>query len=343
LTTAPIIHSAAQIAEHVGGELTGAAETPITGLSDFDEAQPGHLTLIGTQRFANRWSDCKASAALIKRGLDCPSVGDRVLIQVDNADLAFTKALTLYAPPPIHTEPGIHPTAVVHESATIGQGVRIGANCKIGPGVTIGENSVLHNCVTVLDHTKLGNDCTLWTGVVIREHCTLGDRCTIHPNTVVGADGFGYRPEMTEQGPRLVKTPQIGTVLIGNDVEIGASSCIDRAKCNATVIGNDCKIDNLVQIGHNCRLGNMVIISGCTGIGGSTTIGDGTVIGGHVGIADHVVIGPGAQLAGGSHVGGDLPGGAAYGGTPARPIRDFMREFAALRRLPKLLKQLRDR
>ncbi len=344
MTTETITHSTAQIAQHVGGELIGAAETPIIGLSDFDEAQHGQLTLIGTQRFASRWPTCPASAALVKCGLECPTGGDaKSLILVDDADLAFSKALALYAPPPVHTQPGIHPTAFIHESATLGPGVRVGPNCLIGPGVTIGENCVLHNRVTVLDHTQLGNDCTLWTGVVVRDRCTIGDRCTIHPNAVIGADGFGYRPEFTKQGPRLVKTPQIGTVIIGNDVEIGASACIDRAKCNATVIGDDCKIDNLVQIGHNCRLGKMVIISGCTGVGGSTTIGDGTMIGGCAAITDHAVIGPGVQLAGGAQVAGDLKGGAAYAGSPARPIRETIRELTALKRLPGLLKQLRDR
>ncbi len=342
MTTAPITHTATEIAQHVGGELTGPAQALVTGLSDFDEAQPDQLTLIGNPRFAKRWPNCKASAALVKRGLDCPAVDGKVLILVDDADLAFSKALTLFAPPQAHTDPGIHPTAIVHESATLGQNVRIGPNCLVGPGVTLGDNCTLHNRVTVLDHTQLGDDCTLWTGVVIRERCTLGDRCIIHPNAVIGADGFGYRPEMTQQGPRLVKTPQIGTVLIGNDVEIGANACIDRAKCNATVLGDGCKIDNLVQIGHNCQLGKMVVISGCTGVGGSTTIGDGTMIGGCAAITDHAVIGPGVQLAGGAQVAGDLPGGAIYAGLPARPIREAIREMSALKRLPALLKKTRD-
>jgi UDP-3-O-[3-hydroxymyristoyl] glucosamine N-acyltransferase len=343
LTTDTPTQTAETIAHHVGGELIGRPDAPLSGVSDFDEAQAGQLTLIGTQRFANRWPRCRASAALVKRGLDCPAVRDKAVILVDDADLAFSKALTLYAPPPVHTDPGIHGTASIHETATLGQDVRVGPGCLIGPGVRIGDGCILHNRVTVLDHTRIGKGCTLWTGVVVRDRCTIGDRCTIHPNAVIGADGFGYRPEQTQAGPRLVKTPQVGTVTLGDDVEIGAGACIDRAKCNATVLGDGCKIDNLVQIGHNCRLGRMVIISGCTGVGGSTTIGEGTVIGGHVAITDHAVIGPGAQLAGGSQVAGDLPGGAAYAGSPARPIRETIREVTALRRLPDLLKQLRRR
>ncbi len=343
MTTALTTHSANEIAEHVGGELIGPGDIPVTGASDFDESGPGDLTLIGTQGYADKWSDCQAAAALIQRGLEVKSDAGRPLIRVDDADLAFAKTLELFAPPPIQSEAGIHPTAIIHETASFGQGVSVGPYCRIGPGVSIGGQGRLHNNVTVLDHTTIGEDCELWTGVVIRERCTIGDRCIIHPNAVIGADGFGYRPEMTEQGPRIAKIPQIGTVTIGHDVEIGAGATIDRAKCNATVIGDGCKLDNQVQIGHNCRLGKMVIISGCTGVGGSTVIGDGAMIGGMVAIKDHANIGAGAQLAGGAQVATDLAAGGIYAGSPARPIRQTLREIQALKKLPDLLKELRAR
>ncbi len=335
--------TAAAIAELVDGELQGAEDIQVHGVSDFDQAQAGHLTLIGTQRYADRWADCPATTALIKRGLECANPDNKTIIWVDNADLAFNKTLSLFAPPPVHTASGIHPTACVSETARVPDSVKIGPFCVIGPGVTLGENCVLHNNVTILDETKVGKDCTFWPGVVIRDRCTIGDRCAFHPNAVIGADGFGYRPQMTENGPTIVKTPQIGTVQIGNDVEVGAGACIDRAKCNATIIGDGCKIDNLVQIGHNCQLGRLVVVSGCTGIGGSTVIGDGTMIGGHGAIADHVVIGKGVQLAGGSMVATEIPDGAICGGMPARPLREAMREIQALKRLPDLLKELRRR
>ena len=332
-----------EIAEHLGAEVQGSTDAAVTGVSDFDHARPGDLTLIGDQRYADRWTGCPAGAALIKQGLNCPDQPGKALIWVDNADLAFSKVMALFAPPPVWVPDGVHPTAIVHDSAKLGEGVRVGPNCLIGPGVRLGNRCVLHNSVTILDHTTIGEDCMFWTGVVIRDRCTLGDRCIIHPNAVIGADGFGYRPETTEQGPRLMKVPQIGTVQIGDDVEIGAGTCIDRAKCNATVIGDGCKLDNLVQIGHNCRLGRMVVVSGCTGVGGSTVIGDGTMIGGHGAIKDHAVIGKGVQLAGGAQVAGDIPDGSICAGAPARPIRDVMREMQALKRLPDLLKQMRRR
>jgi len=336
-------HHAQAITELVGGELVGPGDLQLNGVSDFDEAKAGQLTLIGSQRYADRWLQCPATVAVVTLGLNCPSDPSRALIYVDDADLALSKALALFAPPPVHTPPGIHPSTIIHPSAKLGQEVRIGPHCLIGPGVVIGDHCILHNNVTILDDTRIGNHGTLWTGVVIRDRCTLGDRCILHPNAVIGADGFGYRPETTDKGTQLVKVPQIGTVTIGNDVEIGACATIDRAKCNTTLIGDGCKIDNHVQIGHNCQLGRMVVISGCTGIGGSTVIGDGTVIGGMAAIKDHANIGPGVQLAGGAQVATDLPGGAAYAGTPARPIRETFREVKALKRLPDLLKQLRRR
>ncbi len=343
LTTDRPAHRVAQIAEYLGAQPAGPDDTLITGVSDFDHAGPGDLTLIGDQRYADRWADCPAKTALIDQKLDCPDQPGKTLIPVENADLAFMKAMTLFTPPPVELNTGVHPTANVHKSASLADDVCIGPNCLIGPGVKLGPGCVLHNNVTILDHTTVGKQCTFWTGVVIRDRCTIGDRCIFHPNAVIGADGFGYRPEMTEQGPTLAKVPQIGTVEIGDDVEIGAGTCIDRAKCNATVIGDGCKIDNLVQIGHNCRLGKMVIVSGCTGIGGSTVIGDGTMIGGHCAITDHAVIGKGVQLAGSSSVACNIPEGATFAGIPARPFRDVMRETKAVRELPGVLKDLRRR
>ena len=336
-------HDVRSIATLVEGDLVGADDLTIHSVSDFDQAQPGQLTLIGNQRYADRWQDCPASAAIVANGLDCPKAPDKALIFVDDADLALNKAMQLYAPKPVHRHQGVHPSATIDPSATLGHDVSVGPHCTIGPGVRVGDACVLHSHVTILDHTTIGSKCTFWPGVVVRDRCVIGDNCTIHSNAVIGADGFGYRPEMTEHGPRLVKTPQIGIVRIGNDVEIGANSCIDRAKCNETAIGDGSKIDNLVQIGHNCQLGRMVVISGCTGVGGSTVIGDGTMIGGHVAITDHAVIGKGVKLAGGTQVAGDIPDGVTYGGSPARPLRETIREAQALKRLPDLLKELRRR
>jgi len=186
VTTGSTTHTAANIAEHIGGTLAaGPADTPITGISDFNEAQPGDITLIGTQRYADRWPSCPATAALVLRNLNCPDVDGKTLIHVDNADLSFSKTLALFAPPPIHTEPGVHPTATVHPSATFGKDVSIGAYCTIGPGVVLGDRCTLYNNVTILDHSQLGDDGTVWPGVVRstlrKPHSALSRRPTSPP------------------------------------------------------------------------------------------------------------------------------------------------------------------
>ncbi|MFI4859398.1 MAG: UDP-3-O-(3-hydroxymyristoyl)glucosamine N-acyltransferase, partial [Phycisphaerales bacterium JB063] len=267
------------IADLTHGELVGPGDTRIDALAEIGQARPGQLTFIGSEKYAQRWAGSQASAALVQRTLELEPGDGRTLIRVDNADLAMAIVLEAFAPPTPLPPPGVHASALVAADATLGQNVRIGPNCVVKPGVTLGDNTVLHAGVTVFNDVSIGRDCEIWSGVVIRERSTLGDRCIIHPNAVIGACGFGYRPDLTGPTPRLVKIPQIGTVQIGHDVEIGAGTTIDRAKFDATVVGDGCKLDNQVQIGHNVILGRMVIIAGCTGIAGSSTIGDGTMIG----------------------------------------------------------------
>ncbi|MCK4821889.1 UDP-3-O-(3-hydroxymyristoyl)glucosamine N-acyltransferase, partial [bacterium] len=176
---------------------------------------------------------------------------------------------------------------------------------------------------------------------VLRERCQIGNKCIIHPNVTIGADGFGYRP--ADDGKSLVKIPQIGTVIVGDDVEIGAGSCIDRGKFSATSIGNGTKIDNLVQIGHNCRIGRSCVIAGMTGVSGSVTIGDGVIIGGGVGIKDHVTIGNGARIGGKSGVISDVAPGQTVIGFPAGEYKKTLRQWAALKKLPDLYKLVKSK
>ena len=328
-----------QIAEHLRGELIGPGHLAIESLEQLAEAGAGQLTFIGNGAYAARWPDCQASAAVITRGLEIPPRDGRALIVVDDADLAMADLLALFAPPPVWPAEGVHPTAIVDPEAQVGPGTRIGPHCVVAAGVRLGPESVLHAHATVMADSILGRGCVLWPGVVIRERCHLGDRCVLHPNTTIGADGFGYRPD--PQGG-LRKIPQIGTVRIGRDVEIGANSAIDRGKFSATEVGDQCKIDNLVQIGHNCRLGRGVIVAGCSGIAGSVTIHDGAVIGGLVAVKDHVTIGAGAHVAGASVVMKDVPAGEFWSGAPARHHVETNRGYAALRRLPQLIQQVRQ-
>ncbi len=329
-----------QVAEAVGGELRGPDDLTITGLEEVGRAGPDQLTFIGSQNYVEKWKASAARAAVVDRKIEVGAGDGRALILVDHADLAIATLLERFAPPPVLPPLGVHPTAVIDPSAKIGADTRIGPYCVIGPDARIGDRCVLHSAVHVMAASSVGDDGTLWPGVVIRERCTVGDRCILHPNVTLGADGFGYRPAPDGRG--MVKIPQIGTVAIGHDVEIGANTAIDRGKFSATVIGDGCKIDNLVQIGHNCRLGRAVAVSGSTGIAGSVTVGDGAIIGGMVAIKDHVTIGAGATLAGASQVMTDVPPGGTWAGSPARPFKEALREVAALRRLPDLMKDAKQ-
>ncbi|WP_396181680.1 UDP-3-O-(3-hydroxymyristoyl)glucosamine N-acyltransferase, partial [Flavobacterium sp.] len=218
----------------------------------------------------------------------------------------------------------------VDASATIGNHTKIGAGVYIGPNVIIGENVIIYPNVTILDESTVGNQTTIWSGTVIRERCHIGGHCIIHPNATIGADGFGFRPDQ-ERG--LVKIPQIGNVIIGNGVEIGANSCVDRGKFSSTIVGDGCKIDNLVQIGHNSKLGKFCIMAGNSGLAGSVTLGNGVIIGGSASIKDHTVIGDGAIVGAGSGVTGDIPAGKVMLGYPAVEARDALKQWAILKRL----------
>lgn len=332
---------ARQIAEHVAGVLQGDGDAAIHGVAGLAAAGAGQLTIIAEADYSPQWARSGATAALVRHGLDVEPGEGRALIFVRDVDIALARVLERFAPPTPLPPPGVHPAAIVDSTAVLGRDCRIGPHVYIGPRVTLGERCVLHAGVSVFDDATVGDDTTLWSGVVIRERCTIGRRCLLHPNVTVGADGFGFRRE--EAGAAIVKVPQIGVVRIGDDVEIGAGSCIDRARLDATIIGDGCKIDNLVQIGHNCRIGARVIIAGQAAIAGSVTIGDATTLGGAVVVADHVTIGAGSTLAGGAAVMADVPDGQTWAGYPAMPYSEARRHYAAARRLPDLVKQLRQK
>ncbi len=330
-----------QIAQLVGGRLLGPPDITIDSLQELSQAGPGQLTFIGDDKYAQAWKTSKASAALVSQKLTVEPRDQTALILVENADLAMAKLLEAFAPPPPATTPGIHPTARVDTAAQGHPTARLGPVGPVGPGAQIGQGVVLHAHVTVMDESVIGDHCVLWPGVVIRERCTLGARCILHANVSIGADGFGFRPDPSGKG--LVKIPQIGTVEIADDVEIGAGSCIDRGKFAATVIGEGTKIDNLVQIGHNCRIGRCCIIVAQCAIGGSVTMGDGVMMGGQSAVADHVTIGAGSKFYGCSSIIGDVPPGSTWAGLPARHALSTLREIAALRKLPDVLKELKKR
>jgi len=319
-----------EINEVIKGEIVGNTTTIITAPEQLEAAKDTEISFIGNKKYEKFWSDSKACVAVVNHDISIEPGENRAFIKVSNADLAMSQVLEMFAPPMPVFSVAMHPTAVVDASAKIGAGTKIGAGAYIGPNVIIGENVLIYPNVTILDECTIGNQTTIWSGTVIRERCHIGSHCIIHPNATIGADGFGFRPD-PERG--LVKIPQIGNVIIGNGVEIGANSCVDRGKFSSTILGDGCKIDNLVQIGHNSKLGKFCIMAGNSGLAGSVTLGNGVIIGGSASIKDHTVIGDGAIVGAGSGVTGDIPAGKTMLGYPAVEARDALKQWAILKRL----------
>lgn len=330
------------LAALLGAELIGPPDLPITGISGVDEAVPGDLTFIRSRRYAGRWAASRASAAIISRGVEADGHDPdcRALLVVENADRSM---LTLLAEaeardPRPHNTPGIHPSAIVAGGvvipgdASIGPFVVIEAGAEIGAGVEIGAYTIVGDRASVGDGTRLHARVTIMPGVKV------GRDCEIFPGVVLGADGFGYLPG--PDGP--MKVPHLARVTIGDRVEIGANTTIDRGKFADTTIGDATKIDNQVQIGHSCRVGRGVIICGCCAIGGSTIIGDGAILGGHLSVRDNIEIEAGAIIAGGSAVDSRVGTGEPWFGWPARPVSVSKRAMVATLKLPQMRHSFRD-
>ncbi|MCF8322934.1 MAG: UDP-3-O-(3-hydroxymyristoyl)glucosamine N-acyltransferase [Flavobacterium sp.] len=325
-----ISYSIQEINEVLKGTIVGNTTLKILAPEQLERAKNHEISFIGNKKYEKFWETSQASAAVVNEDISIEPGENRAFIKVQNADLAMSQVLELFAPPTPLFEIDIHPTAIIDKSAIIGNGTRIGAGCYVGPKVTLDENVTLYPNVTILDECTIGKNTVIWSGAVIRERCHMGNNCIIHPNATIGADGFGFRPD-PKRG--LVKIPQIGNVILGNYVEIGANSCIDRGKFSSTILADGCKIDNLIQIGHNSKLGQFCIMAGQSGLAGSVTLGNGVLIGGSASITDHVTIGDGATIGGGSGVTKDVPAGATLLGYPAIDARDALRQWAILKRL----------
>ncbi len=320
-----------EINEILEGELIGNTTTTINGPEQLSHAKADHITFIGSSKYIKQWAGSKASAAIVNQNLTVEPGENRAIIKVKNADLAMAKLLEVFNPgiPEFDTE--IHPSAVIHETAKIGEGCKIGAGCYIGKNVVLDAGVILYPNVTIMDDTTIGAQTLIWSGTVIRERTKVGAQCIFHINVSIGADGFGYRP--SEDGRGLVKIPQIGDVIIGNAVEIGANSSVDRGKFSSTIVGDGCKIDNHVQIAHNCIMGRSCIMAGHSGLAGSVTLGDGVIIGGSASIKDHTTIHSGATVGAGSGVMNDVPAGSTVLGYPARESREMLKQWIAMRKL----------
>ena len=316
--------------------LKGSGATVITGLATLTEAKPGELSFLGHDKYVKHFAATEAAAVIVDKAVKLPAGTSTPTLVVDNADLAMSRVLERFAPPIPRPAVGREATAFIAPSASLGDGASIGHHVFVGDNVRIGRNAVLHVGVYIGADVTIGDDCEIFPNTVIRERITIGNRVTIHAGTVIGTDGFGYRWD----GKQHAKVPQIGTVVIGDDVEIGSCVCIDRAKFAATTIGSGTKIDNLVQIAHNVRTGPHCIIVAQVGIAGSAELGAGVVLGGQVAVRDHAKIGDRAMAAATAGIAEDVPAGEIVMGTPALPRRQTLREQAAIRKLPELRVQV---
>ncbi len=325
----------AEIAAIVKGEVVGDEHLVITGLSGIKEAKQGDLTFIAHPKYIPLSRTTKASAILTPRDVEVPG---KPVIRTDNPSLAFSRIASLMYETDAFFPKGIHQTAIIAKDAVIGKNVAIGPYTVIESRADIGDNTIIYSGCYIGHCTVLGKNCLAYPNVTIRERITVGNRVVIHSGTVVGSDGFGY---VLADG-KHEKIPQIGTVIIEDDVEIGANVTIDRARFDKTVIGEGTKIDNLAQIAHNVIMGKHCIIISQVGISGSVVIEDSVTLAGQVGVHGHLTIGKGVIAAARSGITKSVPAHTTVSGYPAQPYMAEQRLQAALRRVPAYTKTILD-
>ena len=325
----------AEIAAFVNGEIDGNESVKINGVGKIDDAQPGQITFISNPKYTKFLESTEASAVIV--GEEFPQVSVPV-IRTKNAYFSFLKLLRYFNPPIETLAKGIHRSVIIHETTKIGLNTRIGAGVVIEKNCIIGENSSIYPGVVVGQEVVVGSNTVLYANVVLRERVKIGNNVILHSGVVVGSDGFGFARE----GEMYHKIPQVGIVIIEDDVEIGANCSIDRATLGATIIRKGVKLDNLIQIAHNVEIGENTVVAAQTGISGSTKIGRNASIGGQVGFGGHIEVGDGVTGAAQSGVSKNLPPDSVFFGYPAKPIMQAKREEAALRRLPDLLKRISE-
>ncbi|MBN2201981.1 UDP-3-O-(3-hydroxymyristoyl)glucosamine N-acyltransferase [bacterium] len=318
-----------------GGELSGDGGVIITGPAKIEDAGPGQITFVANSKYAHFLASTRASAVILPRDMEAP--GSMPVLRADNPYFSFLLIVRAFFPEKPFLAPGIHPTAVVGDGVRMGDGAAVGPRVVIGNRCSVGDGTQLLAGAVLGDDVTIGKNCVIHANVSLRERVVVGDRVIIHDGTVVGSDGFGFAFE----GGRYRKIPQVGTVVIEDDVEIGANTAIDRATLGETRIRAGAKLDNLIQIAHNCVVGEHTAIAAQAGLSGSTVIGRGVRIGGQAGFAGHLQVGDGAAVGAQAGVDKSVPEGIMVSGAPARPHREEMRAAAAVRQLPNWMKEIR--
>lgn len=324
-----------ELAQRLGGKFVGNGDAVITGIAPLSSACSGDVTFLADARLADKLSDTQACAAIVAH--EHPQA-EITLICVDNVMAAVSSVLTMLAPPEDLPPVGVHPKADIARDAELGEAVAVGPGVVVGSGAKIADDVVLCANVTVGAGAAIGKETILYPGTVIISGCRIGRNCRIGPGAVIGSIGFGY---YFAEG-RHNRVPHIGTVEIGDEVDIGACACIDRGKFGATRIGDGTKIDNLVQVAHNVQVGRGCVLAGQVGIAGSCVLGDYVVLGGQVGVSDSVTLGTGAKAAAQTGIMRDVPDGTEVIGYPADQARKQLRVWKITSELPELRKKVQE-
>lgn len=314
------------VAAFLGGTVVGDPETAVSGIAGLTEAKAGDLSFLSNPKYAVHMATTQAACVIVA---EAQADVRPAQIVVPNPDFAFAKLVSAYGPKPAHPPEGIHPTAVIGERVRIGANPRIGAYAVVGDDAAIGDNAVIYPHVVIGAEATLGNDCVLYANTVVRERCRIGNRVVLQPGVVIGSDGFGY----ALVDGKHQKIPQVGIVVIEDDVEIGANTAIDRARFGKTRIGSGTKIDNLVQIAHNVETGSHCLLVAQVGIAGSTRLGHYVTLAGQVGVAGHLTIGDQAMAGGQSGISKNIPAKAKVRGSPAQDFKEALGSEIAVRRL----------
>lgn len=334
--------SAQQLAQLLGGKVEGNPNAKVSTVSKIEEGIQGSLAFLSNPAYTNYIYNTDASIVLVNRNLhlDRPVKETCTLIRVDNAYEAFAKLLQMAAEVK-GAKTGTEQPSFISKSAKIGKDCYIGAFVYIGENAKIGDHVKLYPHCYIGDNAVVNDNSVLFSGVKIYHDCVVGKQCTIHANTVIGSDGFGFAPN--SEGQAFAKVPQIGNVVIEDNVEIGSNTSVDRATMGSTILHSGVKLDNLVQIAHNAVIGENTVIAGLSGVAGSTKVGKNCMIGAQVGIAGHLKIADGVKIAGQSGIGASIEkAGEIVQGSPAFNIGEYKRSYVLFRALPKLNERIND-
>lgn len=330
--------TAAQIAGILEGEVVGNPDAEVFKLSKIEEGTEGSLTFLANPKYINYIYSTQATVTIVNNTFEPEQEITTTLIKVEDAYKSFSKLLEYYNQVKL-MKSGIEQPSVISEGVTYGSDLYLGSFCYIGKNVTIGNNVKIYPNSFIGDNVTIGDDCVFFAGVRIYSETVIGNRCTIHSGTIIGSDGFGFAPQ--EDGT-YAKVPQIGNVIIEDDVEIGACTTVDRATLGSTIIRKGVKLDNHIQVAHNVEIGENTVIAAQTGIAGTTKIGKNCLIGGQVGFAGHLVIGDGVKIQAQSGIGKNLEAGEVVQGSPAFNYGDFAKSFVHFRNLPKIVTDLEE-